>query len=201
MAETFAEYGFDREDWIPIFELLDAQPGLEPRDASPAAVLKGDAVPASERRVIKRNEAVSEGSRERNSGGQFQYITDGGGFALEGEYGPVTRNREGLLVEGWFMDIDQRFQGEGMEDAYLAIINATQAPYLDQGLSDEDLAKRMEHGTLGTFDVPADYDRAALEDNVEAGIRRLQEFAALQETLDRTLEEYVGDRFADSRQY
>jgi hypothetical protein len=81
-------------------------------------------------------------------------------------------------------------QGDIVEDAHVDIVRATPAPYLDRGEPPEEA---VGEATLGTLEVPADYDQDALEQSVETAIARLDAAAALQDAVAETAAQYVGE--------
>lgn len=104
-------------------------------------------------------------------------------------------------MNGWLTYDDRELQGNVIEDAYLDIIEATPAPYLGQGLSDQDLEGRVGENSLGTFTVPVDYDRDALEQSVEAAIARLDAAAAVRDAVTETAAQYAAELAGDGVDY
>jgi hypothetical protein len=113
---------------------------------------------------------------------------------LGGVYGPGKGRDGDLIIDGWFMYDDRELQGNVVQDAYLDIIKATQAPYLDPGRSERDLERALEDGQLGDFEVPADYERDALEQSVEAAVTRLNAAAAVKDAVVETAAQYVEEQ-------
>lgn len=197
---TFEDHGVDRDDVIAIFELLDAQPELEPKDVSPVAVMRGEAVPRGYEDLIDDG-LVTEAELQETGSGEFSYTHEAGGFSLGGVYGPAGGTDGDRIIDGWLPYDDRELQGNVIEDAYLDIIEATSAPYLNQNSSGQDLERAVADGHLGDFDVPTDYDRDALEQSVEAAIARLNAAAAVQNAVAETAAQYAADLAEDGVDY
>jgi hypothetical protein len=71
---TFEDHGVDQDDVIAVFELLDAQPELEPKYVNPVAVMQGEAVPREYEDLINDG-LVTEAELQETGSGEFSTVT------------------------------------------------------------------------------------------------------------------------------